>query len=126
VLGAAALVVLCLLGSATRWNRTRIWSTAAQDAPRIVAAIKAKMPSPPLVVYLGPTPVVRDNIAAFADDSNLFGALQLAYDQPDLEAHVLHDQAAFDAAPEAARLDPRSVSELETVKLIELVLGVDP
>ena len=110
---AAVLASLVLVGALTaRVERTRTWVRAGADADRIVEAIKLTDPSCDVVV-LGPAPIQRENVAAFLDQSNVDGAVQVALGRQNVRGVMTFDEQTFDRAPAECRVDIRPLSELE-------------
>ena len=110
-----APVALLLVVSAwsTLLDRQRSYADAGADAISIIRGVEDTIVDPHLPIYIGPEPIVEDNIVAFLDRSNLNGALQYAYRDPTIEVYLTHDSATFFAQPEAQRFDIRLVSRLD-------------
>ena len=86
-----------------------MWSTAGLDAQAISDSVVAEHPDPSEPVVLGPGPIVRWNVAAMIDHSNVVGALSLAYGTEDIDVLLpIDDPDAWYAAPVAERFDLRS------------------
>jgi hypothetical protein len=109
---AVGAVLLLGVGVA-RWERADRWHRAGRDADAIAVAIREGVPVPSGPLVLGPRPIVDHGIAAFADSSNLEGALQLVYGSESVRARVAHDDATWAAVPGDRRFDPRPVSTLD-------------
>lgn len=112
-LAVVGAVVLVGLAAVVRLDRAQTWSDAGADAVAIQQAVTTEIPAPDGVVVLGPEPIVRDNVAAFLDQSNVVGALQVAYDDESLRFGIAFSQEQFEAYPEERRFDLRTVSVLE-------------
>ena len=110
--GVGFAVLLVLGASVARVQRLDIWFTAGRDGDRIFRAIE-QVDDSCTTVYLGPAPIQRENVAAFLDQSNVDGAVQVALDRRDVRGVMLFDQASFDRVPEGCRVDIRPLSELE-------------
>ena len=82
--GLVALV-LTAMGVAS-WQGSMAWADAADDAARVLRALPALEPGDS--VQVAPTPV-RRNVAAFADPSNLVGAVQLEAGTRDVDASLV-------------------------------------
>jgi len=107
--GGAALVVLALVARA---DRTQVWTTAAADSDRVVAAITARHATDPGVpIVLGPSPVQESNVAALLDQSNVLGLLQYLYGH-DVPGGIAYSRVDFEGFPEASRFDIWVLSHL--------------
>jgi hypothetical protein len=111
-LSVALVVVLAGAAGVTRIERSVIWHEAGRDALAIQRGVVATIPHPQGVVVVGPAPIQRQNIAAYLDQSNIEGALQLGYDDPHQRAGLAFSQRQFDSYPAAQRFDLRRVSQL--------------
>lgn len=110
---AVALVVgLLAAGAVARVERAEVWHLAGRDAVAILAETRRAVPDPGGRIVLGPAPIQRDNVAAFLDSSNVAGAVQLEYDDRDLEGRITYDEDEFSRVPADERVDIRAVSEL--------------
>ena len=112
-LALAAAVVLCALASVARVDRARVWTDAGADALAIQHGVTVAIPEPTGVVVVGPTPIVRDNVAAYLDQSNIDAALQLDYDDDTLSFGLTFSAEDFERYRAERRFDLRSVSRLE-------------
>ena len=115
--GPVLLLAVALLAVWARWERLELWSTAGRDADAITAAAVAQIPNPDGQIVLGPTPVIRDNVAAFLDASNLDGALAIAYGDTDVRSGISYDPEVFETIDPRLRLDAPRLSELDDVDL---------
>lgn len=106
-------VVLVLGMGVARVQRVDNWTTAGQDAARIVADLPVAMPAPPPVIVAGPKPIIRENVAAFLDSSNIEAAAQVAYEHRDVSARMAFSEQAFRSADARIRYDLRIKSLLE-------------
>ncbi len=97
-----------------RVERSVIWHRAGQDALAIQRGVVAAIPHPSAVIVVGPAPIQQQDIAAYLDQSNIEGALQLAYDDPHLDAGLSFNQHQFDSYPASQRFDIRKVSKLRS------------
>jgi hypothetical protein len=111
-LGAAALVVVLAGGLVVRVHRSVLWSRAGTDAEAIRWAAVAAHPPPVDRVVLGPTTIQEQNIAAYLDQSNVLGALRLAYDDPGVRVGIALRADQYESYPEAQRFDIRPWSTL--------------
>ncbi len=84
---------------------------AGEDGARILEAVKTTSPTC-TTVYFGPAPIQRENVAAFLDQSNVDGAVQVALGRRDVRGVMTFDEAAFSRAPAECRVDIRPLSEL--------------
>lgn len=109
VVGAVALVGAAMV---TRVDRSIVWHQAGHDAVAIQSGVVAAIPNPTGTVVVGPAPIQRENIAAYLDQSNIQGALELAYDSQAIRAGLSFTMAQFLEFPPAQRFDIRPVSEL--------------
>lgn len=116
-LAAAALGLVLVVAGAARWERVQLWSQAGLDAQAIADAVVAAHPDPDQPIALGPEPILRENVGAYFDDSNVQGALSAAYGR-DVEAGILHDPAAFEAADGVITFDIRDASRLDEMGLL--------
>ena len=89
-----------------------IWHQAGHDARAIQQGVVATIPHPHGVVVIGPAPIQRQNVAAYLDQSNIEGALQLAYDDPRQAAGLAFTTRQFESYPASQRFDLRKVSQL--------------
>lgn len=109
------IAVLLGLAVVVRLERSQDWSDAGHDARAIQAGVVAEIPDPTgIVVVVGPAPLISGNVAAFADQSNLRGALRVAYDRDEVRVLLTASQEQFDEYPEDERFDLRTVSRLGT------------
>jgi hypothetical protein len=110
----SVVLVVLLAGAAgvARVQRSVIWHQAGHDARAIQQGVVATIPHPDGVVVIGPAPIQRQNIAAYLDQSNIEGALQLAYDDPHQAAGLAFSEGQFDRYPAGQRFDLRKVSQL--------------
>jgi Dolichyl-phosphate-mannose-protein mannosyltransferase len=111
-LSVVLVVALAGAGGVARIERSVIWHQAGHDARAIQRGVVATIPHPHGVVVVGPAPIQRQNIAAYLDQSNIEGALQLAYDDPDQRAGLAFSERQFDSYPAPQRFDLRKVSQL--------------
>ena len=107
-----AAVVLVGAGLATRGYRSLLWHRAAHDARAIQQGVVAAVPHPTGTVVIGPAPIQQQNISAYLDQSNIQGALELAYDSQAVRAGLSFTEAQFAQFPPEQRFDIRPVSQL--------------
>lgn len=117
-LAGLGLVALGALALPARYERMLVWSTAGRDAQEIATAVVQEIPTPDGTVVVGPRPIVRWNVSAFLDDSNLTGALSLAYGVPVVGARVARAEETWAAAPARLRFDLRPVSRLDDLDVL--------
>lgn len=77
-----AAVVLGAMGAAS-WQGSMAWAAAADDAARLLDGLPVMAPGDTVTVE---RPPVRRNVAAFADPSNIVGAVQLEAGTRDVDA----------------------------------------
>jgi hypothetical protein len=118
-LSVVLVVVLAGAAGVARVERSVIWHQAGHDALAIQQGVVAAIPHPHGVVVVGPAPIQRQNIAAYLDQSNMEGALQLAYDDPHQHAGLAFNQRQFDSYPASQRFDLRKVSRLRPDTRVE-------
>ncbi|HVN51596.1 MAG TPA: hypothetical protein VMT43_09195 [Acidimicrobiales bacterium] len=111
-LSLVVAVVLVAAAGVARVERAVVWHEAGHDARAIQRGVVAAIPHPSGVVVVGPAPIQRQNIAAYLDQSNIEGALQLAYDDPHLRAGLAFSRQQFERYPPSQRFDLRTVSQL--------------
>lgn len=111
----AATCVIALLGVAlaARWERIGLWAAAGRDAQSIADDVVARFPDPQTKVVLGPEPIIRQNVTAFYDVSNVEGALSIAYGEPHADVGLAKDGPSWAAAAEYLRFDMGESSELD-------------
>ena len=95
-----------------RIERVSLWHEAGHDAVAILDGVQTTIPHPDGTVVIGPAPIQEGNVAAFLDQSNVDKALQLVYDDPNVQGGLAFNQQQFDQVPEHLRFDIRPVSEL--------------
>ena len=111
-----ALVATCalaLIALPTRAERTDLWTTAGADGQRVAHALVAAHPHLSVPVLVGPEPIVRGNIAAFAASSNVRAAVQLAYGSKAVTARLSRSATEFGRAQNVIRFDQRPFIELD-------------
>lgn len=111
-LAVVVVVPLVVAAGLCRWDRSQTWATAFGDADRILAGIHRQIPNPDGQIVIGPTPIIRGNVAAFLDESNVNRAVQLEYGRRDVSARVSFDQEQFERAPAHLRVDIGPLSRL--------------
>jgi hypothetical protein len=111
--GAVALVALVAIALPARLERIRVWSTAGTDSTAIAAFVVEQVPYPDGVVVVGPAPIVRWNVASYIDDSNLDGALSIAYGIPHAPVRLSYDRADWEGVDPNLRVDASTVAELD-------------
>ena len=121
-----AAVVVVGAGLATRGYRSLLWHRAGQDAVAIQQGVVAAIPQPSGTVVVGPAPIQQQNIAAFLDQSNIQGALALAYNSESVRAGLTFSDAQFAQYPPGDRFDMRTVSQLRPDTTVEAGSGVIP
>ena len=109
---ALAVVLVAAAGTA-RLQRSVLWHRAGHDAEAIRTAVVLAFPPPAGRVVLGPRPIQQENIAAYLDQSNVLGSLQLVYDDRAQRAGIAQSQAQWESFPPAERFDIRPWSTLE-------------
>lgn len=119
-LALAAVGGLLVLGAVARLERIEVWSAAGRDAQAIADAVVRDIPAPDpeARLVLGPEPIIRWNVAAFLDQSNISSALAVAYGRPSVDAWIARDPKEWDAAPEGQRFDMWPVSRLDDVGVL--------
>jgi hypothetical protein len=70
-------------------------------------------------VVIGPAPIQEQNISAYLDQSNIQGALELAYDSVAVRAGLTFNDAQFAQYPPGERFDIRPVSQLRADTTVE-------
>ncbi len=113
-LAVGVAVVLVVAGGVARVERSVIWHRAGHDALAIQRGVVAAIPHPSGVIVVGPAPIQQQDIAAYLDQSNIEGALQLAYDDPHVDAGLSFSQHQFDSYPPSQRFDLTKVSQLRS------------
>ena len=83
-----ATAVVVAMGAAA-WQGSMAWADAADDASRILDELPPIEPGDTVTVA---RPPVRRNVAAFADRSNLVGAVQLEAGTRDVDARFRPDR----------------------------------
>jgi hypothetical protein len=111
--GALALVALVAIALPARLERIRVWSTAGTDSTAIADLVVEQVPHPDGVVVVGPAPIVRWNVASYIDDSNLQGALSIAYGIPHAPVRLSYDRADWERVDPHLRVDASTVAELD-------------
>jgi hypothetical protein len=113
-LAVGMAVVLVAAAGVARVERSVIWHRAGHDALAIQRGVVAAIPHPSGVIVVGPAPIQQQDIAAYLDQSNIEGALQLAYDNPHVDAGLAFSQHQFDSYPPTQRFDLTKVSQLRS------------
>jgi len=121
-----AAVIVVGAGLATRGYRSLLWHRAGHDAVAIQQGVVAAIPKPSGTVVVGPAPIQQQNIAAFLDQSNIQGALALAYDSESVRAGLTFSDTQFAQYPPGDRFDMRTVSQLRPDTTVEAGSGVIP
>jgi hypothetical protein len=111
-LAIAGAAVLLALAMAARVERTDVWTTAAGDSARVVAAIEHRFPDdPPSFIVLGPAPIQEHNVAAFLDQSNVLGMFRYIFGR-DVPGGIAYAVGDFESHPPDQRFDLRELSRL--------------
>jgi len=117
-LAGIGLVGLLALAVPARIERIEVWSTAGLDAQAIAEAVVASHPDPSEPIVLGPGPIVRWNVAAIIDHSNVHGALALAYGTEDIDVQLPLTPGTWDRTPRPQRFDIRRISRLDDLDVL--------
>jgi hypothetical protein len=95
-----------------------VWSTAERDAQVIADAVVAQHPAPTQQLVLGPEPVIRWNVAAYVDRSNIQSALELTYDREHVDVVLTLDPHEWETADVVAQVDIRPLSHLDDLDVL--------
>jgi hypothetical protein len=114
-----AAIVVVGAGLATRGHRSLLWHRAGHDAHVIQQGVVSAVPHPTGTVVIGPAPIQEQNISAYLDQSNIQGALELAYDSVAVRAGLTFNDAQFAQYPPGERFDIRPVSQLRADTTVE-------
>jgi hypothetical protein len=109
VVGVAVLVAA---GMTARVHRSVLWHRAGHDAVAIQQGVVRAIPDPTGTVVVGPSPIQQENIAAYLDQSNVQGALELGYGREDIRVGLTFSEEQFAGYPADRRFDIRPVSQL--------------
>jgi hypothetical protein len=104
IAGALAAVVL-VAAVVTRVDRSATWADAATDARAVIAQISDGIGRDCPLVVLGPSRVVRDNVASFMDRSNVEAAVEVALDKRGAQAMFARTPEEFYATDPSCRVD---------------------
>ena len=118
-LAGAGLLGLLVLAVPARVERIQVWSTAV-STPRPSATAWWRSTRTRLSRSCSVrVPIVRWNVAAMIDHSNVLGALSLAYGTEDLDVLLpIDDPDAWYAASVAERFDLRAASRLDDLDVM--------
>ena len=111
---AVGIAVLLVVAANVRYERTRLWSAAGEDAHRVYEALR-RVEDPPRRIVLGPAPVQYDNIAAFVDGSNARAVIQLAQRTDEVGGDLSYEPSQFETVPPRERFDMRPYTRLDDV-----------
>ncbi len=111
-LSVVVVIGLAVAAGVARIDRAVLWHRAGHDALAIQKGVVAAIPHPNGVVVVGPAPIQQQDLSAYLDQSNIEGALQLAYDDPHLKAGLAFNRRQFERYPPGQRFDITKVSEL--------------
>ena len=112
VVGVGVAVVLVAAAGTARVQRSVLWHRAGRDADVIRVAVETAFPPPAGRIVLGPDPIQQENIAAYLDQSNVLGSLQLVYDNRAQRAGIAQRPDQWELFPVEERFDIRPHSEL--------------
>ena len=117
--GVAGVLLVGLLVPAflVRLGRQELYATAGDDARAVLAEIAVRFEDPPPLIYVGPEPIMRINVGAFYDRSNIQAALQYLYGDTTITAYLTQRPEDFYAQDPALRYDLGPASRLDDVDL---------